>query len=557
LDDLLPSFWSHANPVDVLGDADTARFIKALECVTTDPGNDAVLAVISPQAMTDVKSISYGLRDSAAHSAKPVLGSLIGGASVAAGRAILNCGRIPTFDSPDAASRTFALASRHAAEIHQLCEVTEENGRPWAGVKAARAIADTAIKAARETGRTALNATEACNVLRAYGLPVIDATIASTEDEAICLAEKVGFPVAVKLQSPKILHKADVGGVVLNVANPDEVRRAWRKIRDNVAAAGSEAFAGVTIQSMAQTSSVELIFGSTMDSQFGPTILFGAGGKWVEVMQDTVIGLPPLNRTLARRLMEHTRVFGALKGARGEKPADLRALESALVNFAELVVREPDLAEIDINPVLIVDGQPIAVDARMILRDKDADIDRLPSPAIRPYPIENVFPQQLKNRTTVLLRPVRAEDESLMAEFHQNLSDRSVYFRYFMPLRLEQRIEHERLCRRCCVDYDRELGLIAEHPSTDGERRIVGVGRLTRIRSTKAAEFALLVADKWQGQGLGEALLERLVAIGKKEKLDQITGVILEENHAMRRLAEKMGFTMQHSSGECVASKTL
>jgi acetyltransferase len=260
-----------------------------------------------------------------------------------------------------------------------------------------------------------------------------------------------------------------------------------------------------------------------------------------------VLGLPPLNATLARRLMEQTRIFTALQGVRGRKPVNLDALADLLVRFSQLVVEQPWIAEIDINPLLVSPKQMLALDARIVLHPPETREDRLPRPVIRPYPTCYVVPLKLKDGTTVTLRPIRPEDEPLMVKFHQKLSERSVYLRYFAPLKLDQRIAHERLSRLCFIDYDREMALVVERQDPNsGQFEVLGVGRLSKLHGTNEAEFALTISDQWQGHGLGTQLLRTLVQVGRDEKLQRITATMLSDNHEMQHLARKAGFTVSH-----------
>jgi acetyltransferase len=294
----------------------------------------------------------------------------------------------------------------------------------------------------------------------------------------------------------------------------------------------------------------ELILGSSIDAQFGPVLLFGAGGLLVEVFKDRALGLPPLNATLARRLMERTKIFNALQGVRGRKPVDLAALELLLVRFSQLVAAQPWIAEIDINPLLASPERLLALDARVVLHPPGTNEAQLPRPAIRPYPTRYVTPWKLRDGAPATIRPIRPEDEPLMVKFHQTLSDRSVYLRYFAPLKLDQRIDHERLSRICFIDYDREMVLVVERrdPKTR-EAEILGVGRLSKLHGRNEAEFALTVRDQWQGHGLGTQLLKLLVQVGRDEKLGRITATVLADNHEMQHVARKVGFKVEHRPG--------
>jgi acetyltransferase len=356
--------------------------------------------------------------------------------------------------------------------------------------------------------------------------------------------------VVLKLHSETITHKTDVGGVQLNLRTPAGVARAWRAIERSVSEkAGAEHFLGVTVQPMVDLQGYELILGSSVDPQFGPVLLFGSGGELVEVLKDRALGLPPLTATLARRMMEQTRIYTALKGVRGRKPVDLAALEQMLVRFSHLVIEQNLIKEIDINPLLASPERMLALDARIVVHDAAVRLEDIPRPAIRPYPMQYMTRWKLKDGTLVRIRPIRPEDEPLLVRFHQTLSDRTVYFRYFSALRLEQRISHERLTRICFIDYDREIGLVAERrdPRTR-VTEIIGVGRLTKQRDDHDAEFGLLITDAWQNKGLGSQFLKMLLQIARDEKVRRVIGIILPENLEMVHVCEKLGFKTRQGS---------
>jgi acetyltransferase len=293
-----------------------------------------------------------------------------------------------------------------------------------------------------------------------------------------------------------------------------------------------------------------LILGSSVDPQFGPVLLFGAGGKLVEVFRDRALGLPPLNATLARRMMERTRIFTALQGVRGERPVNLPSLERLLVRFSQLVVEQPWIREIDINPLLASSKGLTALDARVLLHEPRLTEDQLPRPAIRPYPVQYITPWKLRDGIHVTIRPIRPEDEPLMVDFHVTLSERSVYNRYFTFLKLGERTRHERLTRTCFNDYDREIALVADHkdPMTE-QHEILGVARLTKLHGVNEAEFAIIVSDRWQNRGLGSELLRQLIRIAREEKLDRISGPILAENAGMQRVCREIGFRLEREQG--------
>jgi acetyltransferase len=334
-----------------------------------------------------------------------------------------------------------------------------------------------------------------------------------------------------------------VGGVKLNLESAEAVREAFQDIEERT----GDGFDGVTVQPMADLSdSYELIVGSSIDAQFGPVLLFGSGGQLVEVMEDRALGLPPLNTTLARRMMEQTKIHEALQGVRGRDPVDLDALEKLMVRFSQLVAEQPRIKEIDVNPLLASPGPDglMALDARVVLHPPETDAADLPRPSIRPYPHQYVDTYTIKSGTDITLRPIRPEDEPKLVEFHDRISEHSIYMRYASLMKQEQRVAHERLSRVCFIDYDREMALVAEMP--DGE--IVGVGRITRQPGRNEAEFAMLVIDDCQGEGIGTELLRRLVQVGEDENLDRITADILRRNRAMQHVCEKLGFEIIRSN---------
>lgn len=556
LDQILPPHWSHGNPIDVLGDADAARYAGAVELAAQDPQADGVLVILTPQAMTDSRGTAEAVCAVAKRTTKPILTSWMGGAGVDVAKGILNASGLPTFDYPDTAARAFALMWRYSDNLRALYETpagTDQTSETSAG----RALTESLITAARQAGRTLLTEWESKQILSAYGIPTVETHIASSEDDAVNHAEKLGYPVVVKLLSETLTHKTEVGGVHLDVRSAAGVRLAWKQIHTSVSEkAGSGHFAGVSVQPMVQRDGYELILGSSIDSQFGPVLLFGAGGQLVEVFKDTVLGLPPLNATLARRLMEQTRIFTALQGVRGRKSVDLAALEQLLVRFSQLVAEQRWIAEIDVNPLLVSSERMIALDARIVLHPPKSREEDLPRSAVRPYPTRYITPWQLRDGTPVTIRPIRPEDEPLMVKFHQTLSERSVHLRYFAPLQLNARVAHERLSRICFIDYDRETVLVVERREpASNEAAILGVGRLSKVHGRNEAEFALTVSDQWQKHGLGTQLLKLLVQVGREEKLERITAAILAENHEMQRIARKVGFKVDPVLGgpECRA----
>src|SRR5579875_2071015 len=548
LNQLLPSHWSHNNPVDVLGDASAERYSKAVEIVSRDPNNDGILVILAPQAMTDPTQTAEQLKGYAKLEGKPILASWMGGAQVRAGEAILNQNSIPTFAYPDTAARVFHLMWRYTYNLRGLYETPALVSVRRAGPEE-RQIATRIVARAQSAGRTILTEPEAKELLRAYGIPVVETRLAANEEDSSKAATEIGYPVVLKLFSETITHKTDVGGVRLHLEDEHALRRAYREIESSVKEkAGPGHFLGVTVQPMMTHTGYELIIGSALDPQFGPVLLFGLGGQLVEVFKDHALALPPLNTTLARRLMEQTQVYQALKGVRGRKAVDLEALAELLVRFSQLVVENHAIKEIEVNPLLASGEGLVALDARAATHPKEIREDQLPKLAIRPYPTQYVSSWTTNNSLSVTIRPIRPEDEPLIVKFHQALSESTVYMRYFHMLSLGHRVSHERLTRICFIDYDREMALVAvHHDGQTGEESIVGVARLTKVHSANEAEMALVVADAFHRRGIGTELLRRLVEIGHDERLDSITADILPENYAMQRVCEKLGFTLNRA----------
>jgi acetyltransferase len=555
LNNFLPAPWSHGNPIDVLGDADPERYAKTLEAAAKDPESDGLLVVLTPQDMTEPTETAQGLVPYANGTAKPVLASWMGSAEVAAGTSILNGAGIPTFDYPDDAARSFTNMWRYTYNLRGIYETPELAG----AADVDRERAEEIVAGVRQSGRTILTEFESKALLAAYGIPTVETRLANNADEAVELAERFGYPVVLKLNSQTITHKTDVGGVRLNLMDAEEVRGAFEKMEHSIGESLSpEDFTGATVQPMVSLDGYEIIIGSSLDPQFGPVLLFGSGGQLVEVYRDRALALPPLTTTLARRTMEQTRIFEALGGVRGRAPVDTAALEKLFVRFSQLVVEQPWIRELDINPLLASPEHLLALDARVVLHPPSTEEEDLPRTAIRPYPTQYVWAEP-RNGEPTTIRPIRPEDEPLMVRFHESLSEQSVYTRYFHMLGLSQRTAHERLTRICFIDYDREMALVAERTDPEtGEREIMGVARLSRHGNvTDEAEFSVLISDRFQRQGLGTLLVSKLLEVGRAEGLRRITAAILFENYPMQRIGKKLGFHLHRDTEEMVVKADL
>lgn len=563
LNQVLPTHWSHGNPIDILGDADCDRYTKTLDIAAQDPNSDGLLVILTPQAMTSPTHTAEQLKTYAQNTDKPVLASWMGGTEVMAGEAILNRASIPTYPYPDAAARLFNFMWRYSYNLKALYE-TPMLATDWAEEGTGPAQVAALLETVQEQGRTLLTEQESKQVLAAYGLPVVQTLKATTPDEAVACSDRLGYPVVLKLLSETITHKTDVGGVKLNLNNAAAVQQAYADIATTVTAkVGAEHFNGVTVQPMInRDESYELILGSSLDPQFGPVLLFGAGGQMVEVMRDSAVALPPLTTTLARRLIERTQIYTALQGIRGRTAVDLKQLEKILVRFSQLVVEHPRIKEIDINPLLASPASTRkphslqALDARVVLHDLEVDLTQIPKPAIRPYPTQYVTDWILKDNRKVTIRPIGPEDEPLMVQFHQTISEQSVYLRYFHLMKLSQRTAHERLTRICFIDYDREIALVVDYlnPET-GLHEVLGAGRLSKLYGTDEAEFAMLIADPAQHLGIGTELLRRLIYIAQHENIGRITAEILVENGAMQHVCQKVGFQLRPSGGGVIKAE--
>jgi acetyltransferase len=563
----LPRYWSHRNPIDILGDATPERYAKTLEVVAQQSETDGLLVILTPQSMTNptqtARELAAQVQTLQAKTlrSKPVLAAWMGGANIDAGMVLLNQANIPTYPYPDAATQVFNYMWQYSDNLLSLYETPVLPQDCGEDPNCDSTQVELILEAARQANRTLLTETESKQLLAAYGLPVVPTAIATSAEAAQDLANKIGYPVVLKLFSPTITHKTDVGGVHLNLLDAKAVISAYRSIARSVTdKVGAEHFLGVTVQPMIDLQNrYELILGSSIDPQFGPVLLFGLGGQLVEVFRDRAIALPPLNSTLARRMMEQTQIYTALQGIRGRAAVDLAALEQLLVRFSRLVIEQPRIKEIDINPLLASPVDPAApssghsllvLDARIILHPLETPLTQLPKPAVRPYPSQYVHLWQMKDGRSVTIRPIRPEDEPLVRQFHQVLSEESVYLRYFHSFKLSQRIAHSRLTRLCFIDYDREMALIVDflNPVTL-KHEILAIGRLSKLHGLPEAEFALLVCDDAQNLGLGTELLQRLVTIAQDNQIKKITADILPENPVMQQVCLKVGFQLDRMPG--------
>jgi acetyltransferase len=534
LNKVLPTHWSHANPVDIIGDGDEDRYQKAIEICLEDKNIDGLLILCVPQVMADPKKLADRLVDIARKSTKPILTSLIGEASVYHARELLNQNNIPTYVSPDEAVESYMYLYHYERHLSQLYETPEELDIK---TSAHTEIIKKILNLAATEKRTLLNESEAKTFLELYGIETTKPIIADNEDKAVKAAEKIGYPVVMKILSPQISHKSDVGGVVLDLRCADDVKHTFhtmvKRAKEKIPDATIQ---GVTIQKQVKNHGYELILGSKKDPVFGSVVLFGLGGIYTELFKDRAIGFPPLNQTLAQRIIEKTKAYELLKGFRNIPPVDMKKVEETMVKFSQMLIDHPEIKEVDINPLIPQGNKLIAVDARIIL---DPEPEKHTHLIITPYPTKYMRPITLKDGQKVLLRPIKPEDENMWLDMFKSFSEETVRFRFF---RIIKDTPHEVRTRYCNIDYDREIGIVAE-VEKDGRKQILGVVRIIQDPAQQdEAEFAVVVTDEYQRLGLGSEFLDFIIEIAKDKNLSKINGVVLKDNFPMITLCREKGF---------------
>jgi acetyltransferase len=540
LDAVLPAAWSHANPIDILGDASPDRYNEVVKICIGAQELDGVLAVLTPQAMTDPTAVANGLARISKSRRYPLFASWMGGADVEKGTEILNQAEIPTYGTPEQAIRAFMYMHEYSRNLEILQEIPPKLPRT---LQFDRQQADSIIAEASRQQKKVLTEFESKRLLTAYGLPVNRTEVAESADEAVEKAKEMGYPLVMKILSPDILHKTEANGILLNLRSEAEVFDAFKKIVTGAREYDPEAvIQGVTLQTMILRGDYELLLGAKKDPSFGPVILFGMGGIYTEVLHDREIGLPPLNLLLARRLMEKTRVYTLLKGYRNRPPANMELLQETILRLAQLVVDFPEIVELDMNPVIVTDGRPLVVDARILL-----ETTYLSSPlhlVISPYPEQYESHEVTSAGLAVFIRPIKPEDAPLLVELFDTLSPTSIYYRFFGTLKA---LPHSMLVRFTQVDYDREIDMVALEKTNGDKERMLATARVMSDPDGKRAEFAILVGDPWQGKGVGARLLERCLAIAKERGIETVWGIVLPENTGMQALARKLGFKVSRS----------
>jgi acetyltransferase len=542
LDALLPPFWSRGNPIDILGDASAERFGRALSICFDSQNLDGVLVILAPQALTAPLAVARTLAAAVKERRYPVFTCWMGGKSIAEAVDILNEAGIPTYDTPERAVRAFLYMVDYARDLETLLEIPP---------KITRHMVFDQTKA-RQLLRAApahrfMPETDARELLTAYGLPVIRTQIAETEAQASSIGREMGYPLVMKVHSADITHKTDAGGVRLDLRCDADVGEAYNQILSSARQHKPDArIEGVTLQPYFSNPDFEILLGAKRDPSFGPVILFGMGGIYTEVLKDRALGLPPMNRLLARRLMQQTKAYTLLQGYRNRPAADMELLEEMIIRLSQLLIDFPEIAELDMNPVLIKDGQPVAVDARILVAPHG-----VPSSlhlVIGPYPEEEESHMADVDGRRIFIRPVKPEDAPLFTALFKLLSPTTIYYRFFGHLK---ELKPEMLARFTQIDYDREIALVAIDEDSQPES-MLGVARIIGDPDGKTGEFAVLVGDAWQGKGIGSNLLEKCLSIAEKQGFQTVHGVVLHENRNMLALGKKLGFDIKRDpeSGE-------
>jgi acetyltransferase len=544
LNAVLPPFWSHGNPIDVLGDAKADRYKAAVEACLKDENIDGILVIFTQQAVSDSVQIAQNIVElvkKEPYHNKTILTSFMGFGAVNEANDILNGNNIPTYSTPEQAVKTYMTMYQYQRNVELIYETPEELQVDMPPKRPINVI----LRNAAFEGREVLTEDEAKKILKYYNFPVVKTAAANNVEEAVAYSQQMGFPVVMKILSPQIIHKSDAGGVILNVHTPSEVREAFDKLIQRATAYDPDAqIIGVTVQPMVQKKGYEIIIGGKTDPIFGPVILFGMGGVGVELFKDYSIGLPPLNTTLIRRMMEETKIYKLLKGYRGAPPAEMKKLEETILQFSQLLIDFPQIKEIDINPLLINDKEACILDARVVI-DKESVCKKFEPHehlVISPYPKKYERLWTLKNGQDVLLRPIKPEDEPMWLEMFQSFSEEAIRYRFFQMLK---DTPHEVRVRYCNIDYDREMAIVAEFLE-EGRRRILGVSRLSIEPDGKTGEIAFIVGDQWQNLGLGTQMLDYLLDITIEMGVEKVYAIMLPDNYRALSLTKKMGFTIDY-----------
>ena len=545
LDDVLPPFWSRNNPIDILGDATEERFTKTLDICLKSKAFDGILVTMAPQALTDPGPVAESLAKLLKDNPFPIFTSWIGGQRMQKAVEVLNQSGVPTYETPERAIRSFLFMVEYSRNMEMLMEIPPKLSHE---LTYDHEKAGELIRHHMTQGGDFLSEAESKKILSAYGIPINQTETATDEEKAVSLAEAMGFPVALKLISPDISHKTEADGVHLDLQSEEAVREAYQRIMKGAKNYKPDAeITGVSVQQSIRKPDYELLIGAKNDASFGPVILFGMGGIFTEIMKDRELGLPPLNRLLARRLMENTRAYKLLKGYRNRPAADLEALEVLLMRISQLVTSFPQIAELDMNPVIVKDGKPWAVDARIRLEkpSKAAPMHLV----ISPYPDEYEYHETANDGQKLFIRPIKPEDAALFRELFNILSPTSIYYRFFSAVK---ELSPAMLAKFTQIDYDREIALVVLSKDSEKEK-MFGVARVIGDPDGKTGEFSVLIGDPWHGHGIGARLLGRVLQLAQQREMETIWGTVLRENRNMLALGKKLGFVREQGPDTGVA----
>ena len=536
----LSAHWSKGNPIDVLGDAGPEQYAKAVELCAKDRNIDGILVILTPQSMTDSAEIARQVAAISKNCKKTVLASWMGADDIQTGQNILEYNNIPVYQAPENAVKCFMLMYYYSRNLEILSETPSHIPHEFQPKKDKN---QKLIDHVLNDNRIVMTEFEAKQFLDNYQIPIIENGLAKTEEEAIAMAEEFGYPLVMKIASPDILHKTDVGGVILNIHNKEEAKVAYNKILKSSTEKVPDAdIRGVLVEKMINRK-YELIIGCKKDPIFGPTIVFGMGGVAVEIFKDTTVGLPPLNMALAMRIIENTKIYKLIKGYRGMPGADIASIQFLLYKFAYLIMDFPQILEIDINPFGVDERGGVVLDAKVLLDKTVTNVEENSSKhlVISPYPSEFTTEHTMKNGQKVTLRAIKPEDEFMEKEMFSNFSERTQRFRFFQ---LIKDISHEQLIRYTQIDYDREIAIIAE-VEEDGRKKMAGVVRLIADQYNETAEFAIVIADPWQNIGLGNKFTDYIQSIAKTRGIQKIYANIMATNHIMLHMFKIRGFKME------------
>ena len=551
LNELLPPYWSHNNPVDVLGDATPTRYTKAIEIVLEDDHVDAILIILTPQAMTDPTGTARSVAELSSKTSKLIMAAWLGGASMKEGIDILTDAEIAVYTTPEQAIKAFMTLSKYSKNLDLLYETPKEV--PVSFSYDRKKIKEKYVTEIFPKAKI-LSEDDSKLLINDYGIETTHPQLSRNEDDAAKIASEKGYPVVLKIQSPDIIHKLDVGGVALNIENEEVLRAVYHTMLKTVKKKAPEAkIDGITVQKMIHTEEgVEMILGIKKDPIFGTVMLVGMGGTKAELFKDRRLEFPPLNERLATHMLRSLKVYPLLEGYRGSKPKNIDKLIEVLIRLSYLAADYPEIQELDINPLIVTADDVIALDARIVVDQEilGKNIPEYAHLALRPYPERLIRQDVLRDGTPVVLRPIKPEDEPLWLEMLGSCSKESIYSRFRYDFHFNS---HEVATQFCYIDYDREIGIVAEI-DYEGRKRLIGVGRLISDSDLETAEYAVLVTDDWQNKELGHKLTAYCEEIARAAGIKTLYAETTRDNKGMISVFRKLGFAIEYDDGDNVSA---